>query len=131
MSAAKRGLLHSAHDCSHGGLAVALAEVAMGGPYEEHGFGLDVDLTAYSVRLSPYELLFSESQARAVITCAPDRETAVTALAQELGVPVHRAGVVGAPDGTFRVTLRDAQIARPVAALRRVYFEAIPRRMGD
>ena len=131
VTAAERGLLHSAHDCSHGGLAVALAEVAMGGPYEEHPFGLDVDLTSYAARLSPYELLFSESHGRAVVTCAPDRAAVVVALAAELGVPVHRAGVVGAPDGTFRVTLRDGQIARPVAALRRVYFEAIPRRMGD
>src|SRR3989442_4107534 len=45
------GLFRSAHDCSQGGLGVALAEVAMGGPYEEPGFGLDVDLTAYALRL--------------------------------------------------------------------------------
>jgi len=129
-TAAERGLLRSAHDCSHGGLVVALAEVALGGPYAEHGFGLDIDLTSYAVRLSPYELLFSESQARAVITCAPDRAAAVAALAGELGVPVHRVGAVGAPDGPFQVTWRDGHIARPVAALRRVYYEAIPRRMG-
>ena len=130
-SAAERGLLRSAHDCSHGGLAVALAEVAMGGPYAEHGFGLDVDLTSYAVRLTPYEVLFGETQARAVVTCAPDRAAAVAALAAELGVPVHRAGTVSAPDGVFRVTWRDAHIARPVTGLRRVYYEAIPRRMGD
>jgi len=129
-TAAERGLLGSAHDCSHGGLAVALAVVAMGGPYAEHGFGLDIDLTSYAVRLSPYELLFSESQARAVVTCAPDRSAAVTALAEELGVPVHRAGTVGAPDSAFRVTWRDGHMTRPVTALRRVYYEAIPRRMG-
>ena len=129
-TAAERGLLRSAHDCSHGGLAIALAEVAMGAPYAEHGFGLDIDLTSYAVRLSPYELLFSESQARAVITCAADRAAAVTALAEELGVPVHRTGAVGAPDGPFHVTWREGDIARPVAALRRVYYEAIPRRMG-
>src|SRR3989442_4464664 len=38
VTGAQRGLLRSAHDCSHGGLGVALAEVAMGGPYQEHGF---------------------------------------------------------------------------------------------
>ena len=100
----------------------------MGGPYAEHGFGLDVDLTSYAVRLTPYEVLFGETQARAVVTCAPDRVPAVVALAAELGVPVHRAGTVSAPDGVFRVTWRDAHIARPVTGLRRVYYEAIPRR---
>jgi len=131
VTAADRGLVHSAHDCSQGGLAVALAEVAMGGPYQERGYGLDVDLSVYQPGLPTTDVLFSESQGRAVVTCAPDRAAAVVALADELGVPVHRAGIVGAPDGAFRVKWRDGEIASPVGALREVYFEAIPRRMGD
>ena len=131
VTAADRALLHSAHDCSQGGLAVALAEVAMGGPYQERGYGLEIDLSAYHAALSTTDVLFSESQGRAIVTCAPDRAAAVVALADELGVPVHRAGVVGAPEGAFRVQRRDGEIARPVGALREVYFEAIPRRMGD
>src|SRR5438093_4321111 len=61
VAAAERGLLRSAHDCSQGGLGVALAEVAMGGPDDETGFGLDVDLTAYGSQLPAVDLLFSES----------------------------------------------------------------------
>jgi phosphoribosylformylglycinamidine synthase II len=131
VTAAARGLVHSAHDCSDGGLGVALAEIAMGGPYQEAGFGLDVDLTAYAAPLTAEELLFSESQARAVVTCAPDRIAAVTALAVQLAVPAFEAGSVGAPDGDVRLRLRDAEVARPVTALREVYFTALPRRMGD
>ncbi len=127
----ERGLFHSAHDCSQGGLAVALAEVAMGGPYQENGFGLDVDLQSYGVRLTSYDVLFSESHARAVVTCAPERVPAVAALAREMGVPAHRAGTVGPVNGAFSVTLRDGAITDPVAKLRDVYFNAIPRRMGD
>jgi phosphoribosylformylglycinamidine synthase len=112
-------------------LAVALAEIAMGGPYQEAGFGLDIDLTGYHARLSAIELLFSESQARAVITCAPERAGAVAALAQELGVPAYRAGTVGGSGGALRLHLRDAVVEHAVAALREVYFTAIPRRMGD
>src|SRR5207247_2003610 len=52
VAAAERGLLRSAHDCSHGGLGVALAEVAMGGPYDETGFGLNIDLAAYGLGLA-------------------------------------------------------------------------------
>ncbi len=131
VTGAERGLFRSAHDCSHGGLGVALAEVAMGGPYAEHGFGLDVDLTPHAARLTPHELLFSESHGRAVITSSPERAGAVQALAGELGVLLFRAGTVGAVDGAFRVTLRDGQIEEPVSRLRDVYFSAIPRRMGD
>ncbi len=65
------------------------------------------------------------------MTCAPERVAAVEALAREHGVPLHRAGTVGAGDGEFRVTLRDGLIAEPVARLREVYCNAIPRRMGD
>jgi phosphoribosylformylglycinamidine synthase len=131
VAGAEQGLLHSAHDCSQGGLGVALAEVAMGGPYQEVGFGLDLDLTAYGAPLTAHEVLFSESHGRAVVTCAPERAAAVEALARELGVPVRRAGTVGAADGAFRVALRDGAIDEPVARLREVYFTAIPRRMGD
>jgi phosphoribosylformylglycinamidine synthase len=131
VAGAERGLFHSAHDCSQGGLAVALAEVAMGGPYQETGFGMDIDLTTHHAPLTTNELLFSESHGRAVVTCAPERATAVEALARELGVPVQHAGTVGAADGAFRVALRDGAIDEPVARLREVYFTAIPRRMGD
>jgi phosphoribosylformylglycinamidine synthase subunit PurL len=131
VTGAERGLFRSAHDCSHGGLGVALAELAMGGPYQEHGFGLDVDVTTYHAPLTTHELLFSESHGRAVITCSPDRAAAVQALAGELGVPLFRAGVVGPKDGIFRTALRDGQIEEAVSRLRDVYFSAIPRRMGD
>jgi phosphoribosylformylglycinamidine synthase len=133
VAGAERGLFRSAHDCSQGGLGVALAEVAMGGPYQEAGFGLDVDLTAYGAPLTAHDLLFSESHGRAVVTCAPERVPAVEALAREHGVPLYRAGTVGAgaANGAFRVALRDGAIAEPVARLREVYFNAIPRRMGD
>src|SRR5438093_2511886 len=131
VTGAERGLFRSAHDCSQGGLGVALAEVAIGGPYDETGFGLEIDLTAYGLGLAAVELLFSESQGRAVITCPPDRAAAVAALARELGVPTQRIGAVGVRGGVVRLGLRDAQLARPVERLRQVYFTAIPRRMGD
>jgi phosphoribosylformylglycinamidine synthase len=131
VAGAERTLFHSAHDCSQGGLGVALAEVAMGGAYEETGFGLDVDLTAYALRLTGEELLFSESHGRAVITCAPERAAAVSALAQELGVAAQAIGTVGERGGVFRVRLRDASVEHPVDRLREVYFTALPRRMGD
>jgi phosphoribosylformylglycinamidine synthase len=131
VAGAERGLFRSAHDCSQGGLAVALAEVAMGGAYEPAGCGLDVDLTAYSAPLTAHELLFSESHGRVVLTCEPGRVAGVEALAREHDVPVFRAGAVGERDGNVRINLRDAHIEETVGRLRGVYFTAIPRRMGD
>src|SRR5205807_7270626 len=131
IAAAERGLLRSAHDCSQGGLGVALAEVAMGGPYDESGFGLDIDLTTYGLRLAAVELLFSESHGRAVVTCQPERATAVAALAQELGVPAQAIGTVDERGGALRMRLRDTAVEHPVDRLRQVYFTALPRRMGD
>jgi phosphoribosylformylglycinamidine synthase II len=67
--AIEAGLVASCHDCSDGGLAVALAEVAFAG-----GFGLSVDLEkvpARGIRRND-ELLFSESQSRFVVTVAPE-----------------------------------------------------------
>jgi len=131
VAGAERGLFHSAHDCSQGGLAVALAEVAMGGPYEETGYGLDVDLTPYGLGLAAEALLFSESHGRALVTCAAERAAAVAALAQELGVAAQAIGTVGERGGAVRVRLRDAAFEHPVDRLRQVYFTALPRRMGD
>jgi len=131
VAGAERYLFHSAHDCSQGGLGVALAEVAMGGAYEETGFGLDVDLTAYGLGLAAEALLFSESHGRAVISCAPERAAAVAALAQELGVAAQAIGTVGEHGGVLRIRLRDAVVEHPVNRLRQVYFTALPRRMGD
>src|SRR2546426_1724211 len=131
VSAAERGLLRSAHDCSQGGLGVALAEVAMGGPYDETGFGLDIDLTTYGLRLAAVDLLFSESHGRAVLTCPPERTTAVAALAQELGVPAQRVGTVAERGGAVRLRLRDATVEHPVARARQGYFSSVSRRMGD
>jgi phosphoribosylformylglycinamidine synthase subunit PurL len=131
VTGAERALLRSAHDCSHGGLGVALAEVAMGAPYQDAGLGLDVDLASYHGDLSAADLLFSESQARAVITCHRDHAAAVMALAKDLAVPAFRAGTVGQPGDLVRIRLPQALVEHPVGRLREVYFAAIPRRMGD
>jgi phosphoribosylformylglycinamidine synthase II len=128
---AREGLFRSAHDCSDGGLGVALAEIAMGGPYQQAGFGVDLDLAGYASGLGATELLFSESHGRALVTCPLEKTAAVEQLARRSGVPVYDAGMVKTPNETFALRLRDAAIEQTVAALREVYFSAIPKRMGD
>ncbi len=71
--AIRHGLVASCHDCSDGGLAVALAETAFSG-----GLGMEIDLGLVPAkgvdRLD--HLLFSESQSRFVVTVAPEKERA-------------------------------------------------------
>jgi phosphoribosylformylglycinamidine synthase len=61
-SAIGRGLVASCHDCSDGGLGVALAESAFAG-----GFGMELDITPMGVE-SNVVALFSESASRFVVT---------------------------------------------------------------
>jgi phosphoribosylformylglycinamidine synthase len=58
----KAGLADSIHDCSDGGLAVALAESGFA-----KGFGISVDLVSNG--LSPEFVLFGEDASRVIISC--------------------------------------------------------------
>jgi phosphoribosylformylglycinamidine synthase len=71
--AIEKGLLASCHDCSDGGLAVALIETAFAG-----GLGMHVDLNAvpYSGIKRNDNILFSESASRFIVTIHPQAKAA-------------------------------------------------------
>jgi phosphoribosylformylglycinamidine synthase II len=81
------GLVKSAHDCSEGGAAVALAESAIAG-----GIGASV---ALDDDLAPVASLFSETQGRIVLTCAEADAEALVALLVGHDVPFSVVGEVG------------------------------------
>jgi phosphoribosylformylglycinamidine synthase II len=130
VAAARAGLLRSAHDCAEGGLAVALAEAAIGGPYAKRSVGARLDLDRYAEGLPPERVLFGEDGARAVVSCAPGEVKALTALAGEHGVPAFTAGTVGAPDTRLELRITGRMLTWDTIALRRIYYDAIPRRMA-
>ena len=129
-AAAARGLLRSAHDCSDGGLAVALAEACIGAPYAVRTLGALVNLEN-AAGLPSEAILYGEDGARAVVTCEPGQSADLLALAAESGVPAEVAGTVGATDGPLEIHLRDSHFTFgwPTPELRGIYFDAIPRRM--
>ena len=86
---AKRGLVRSAHDVSHGGLAVTLAESCISG---EAPLGARV---ALKEELRPDALLFGEDQGRVVISLEPGKVAEVETLTSEFGVPFQVVGTVG------------------------------------
>ncbi len=82
------GRTRTAHDCSDGGLAVALAEMAMAG-----GIGATIDALPGGVPATA--ALFGEDQARYVVAVAAGEVAAVLAEAKAAGVPALRIGTTG------------------------------------
>jgi phosphoribosylformylglycinamidine synthase subunit PurL len=81
------GMLSSAHDVSEGGLAVALAEAAMGAG----GLGADVNV---ATPLSSTRLLFSQTAGRAVVSLPAGRERNFVEAGRRYGVAVALLGRV-------------------------------------
>jgi phosphoribosylformylglycinamidine synthase subunit PurL len=89
----RMGLVQSAHDCSEGGLAVALAEACLSGP---QAFGAEVELGETGLR--PDVLLFNETQSRVIVSVKRSIATAALALLEWRGVPARRLGAVTKTD---------------------------------
>ncbi len=89
-SAIAEGLIVSCHDCSEGGLAVALAEIAFAG-----GLGIEADLrglprSADALRVDTQ--LFSESNSRYIVEVEPENYDAFSKLI--LNLPFGQLGKV-------------------------------------
>jgi phosphoribosylformylglycinamidine synthase len=84
------GLVQSAHDCSDGGLAVALAESCMSGP--ERHLGVVVKLVVGRLRRDA--ALFGESQSRVVLSAKPVHRQKICDQATRFGVPLQVIGSV-------------------------------------
>jgi len=104
------------HDLSDGGLAVALAEMAIKG-------GIGAKLAALPG--APHAAFFGEDQARYVVTSRKGDTAALSAAAKAAGVPVQIIGETGGDALSF---VGEAPVA--VGALRNAYENWLPRYMG-
>ncbi|MBU0461576.1 MAG: phosphoribosylformylglycinamidine synthase, partial [Nanoarchaeota archaeon] len=115
--AIKQGVVASAHSVGQGGLAVALAKVAIAGRN-----GLDLDLEQMEERYlltSDIMALFSESQGRFVITVAPEN---VERFEDAMGNFVcNKVGVVTKDKFTVKGIRGDEIISTHVGALENHY----------
>jgi phosphoribosylformylglycinamidine synthase len=126
----RRGLIHSAHDCSDGGLAVALAESCISGPGE--GRGAVVKLSCG--RLRKDALLFGETQSRVVLSAEPGRRQEILDEAARAGVPAAVLGTVTGErlsvelvDSGDRASVIDLSLAR----LRDRWADALERTLSQ
>ena len=91
LEAIEKGLVQSAHDCSEGGLAVALAESCISDP--EKKLGAAVKLDTKNMRLDA--LLFGESQSRIILSAKKNNVQKILKIAKKNKTPVAIIGEVG------------------------------------
>jgi phosphoribosylformylglycinamidine synthase len=119
-------LVESAHDCSEGGLAVALAE----GAFDSGGIGVTADLASVPAEagFGAIAALFGESASRVVITTGEAQVAQVLQAAAAAGVP---AAVVGRTGGDRIRLIVDGATAvdRSVVEAEQAWATAIARRM--
>ncbi|MDR1122747.1 MAG: phosphoribosylformylglycinamidine synthase subunit PurL [Endomicrobium sp.] len=70
--AISNGLIECCHDCSEGGLAVAISEMAFAG---DKGVEVDIDAIKTKGKLGVTEILFSESNGRFIVEVIPENES--------------------------------------------------------
>ncbi len=112
-----RGLVASCHDCSDGGLGVALAETALAGD-----MGMTVTLSPLNVS-NGVIALFSESQSRFVATVAPEHADAFEAIMQDS--VCHRVGETSSEPMLRIVCADDRRVECDVDALRQAWKQPL------
>ena len=115
-------LVESAHDCSDGGLAVAIAESCFSS-YRREAVGCEIKLEG---ELSSAALLFSETPSRIMISAIDQNVGAILALAREHDVA---ASVIGRTKGERLVIQANGEriIDRTVSEIESAWRGVLPR----
>ena len=128
----KTGLVKSAHDCSEGGLALALAESCISQQVARETprlIGAAVDLSGLkSERLDA--LLFGETQSRVVISVARENLEKVLAHTREAGIPTAHLGEVKEAK-TLSIKTSHAAFEWKLEELHDLWWNSIARAMRE
>jgi phosphoribosylformylglycinamidine synthase len=116
------GLVTAVHDCSDGGAAVAVAEMALSG-------NIGLDMTVVQEIPNPGAILFGEDQGRYVVTTPnPEPVRAGANAAQLFTVPI---GTTGGDSIAFDLVGRGGRQSVSLADLRAAHEGFFPRLMGE
>ena len=121
------GCIESAHDCSEGGLAIALAECT----FDSGGLGVSANMTAVGdePEFSAIATLFGESASRIVVSVASRHLDHVMAEAKLVEVAASEIGRVGGD--SIRLTVNgQAAVDSKVADAERAWATAIEQKMN-
>jgi phosphoribosylformylglycinamidine synthase len=117
----QRGLVSAVHDCSDGGVAVAIAEMALAG-------NIGMTMTIVPEIPNPGAILFGEDQGRYVVsTSDPDQIRALANAAQLFTVPI---GATGGDSLVFDLIDRGGRQSVRLADLRNAHEGFFPMLMG-
>src|SRR5437588_2608527 len=129
----RQGLVKSAHDCSEGGLAVALAESCFN---PKQRFGAEIDLGGVEAPVSgagnldnaagtAAATLFNESQSRIIISVRPENVDKTMSILGVRGVPSKKLGKIGGDQ--LRIQVNDQKFEWPIADLYDDWWNSIRR----
>ncbi len=124
-------LVKSAHDCSEGGLAVALAESCISRQIARDTprlTGAQIDLSPWpSARLDA--LLFGEAQGRIIVSVTPAHAEEALTSARKAGVKAARLGIVGGSALIIQAARRD--LRWDLNELHDLWWNALARLMTE
>ncbi|NUR14484.1 MAG: phosphoribosylformylglycinamidine synthase subunit PurL, partial [Bradyrhizobium sp.] len=116
-----QGLVTAVHDCSDGGAAVAVAEMALAG-------NIGMTMTVVAELPNPAAILFGEDQGRFIVsTKDPDKVRAIANAAQLFTVPI---GTTGGDALVFDLIGRGGRQSVSLAELRAAHEGFFPKLMG-
>lgn len=125
----REGVVNSAHDCSEGGLAVALAECCFN---PEKLLGAEISVARASGlrgeedrKRDACATLFNESQSRIVISVAPENLQKAMSMLQEREIPFQQLGSVGGDQ--LRIDVGSEKFSWPISDLHDDWWNAIRR----
>ena len=128
LRAAEAGLLRSAHDCSDGGLAVALAESCFSSLNREP-IGAEISLKSQvSSPQSRASLLFGESPSRIIISFTEAAREEIERIATNANCPITILGRVGFDRLRITVAAEDA-LSLPVAELEHAWRSSLQQKL--
>ncbi|MBD8042204.1 phosphoribosylformylglycinamidine synthase subunit PurL [Arthrobacter sp. Sa2BUA2] len=124
INASRDGMIDSAHDLSEGGLAAALSEMAL-----RFGVGARIGLDEVAERdgVDIFTLLFSESQARAVVSVARSEEVRFKDMCSARGFAHSRIGVVDTEIGALDF---QGHFTLPLDELKAAHEGTLPKYFG-
>ena len=120
-----KGLIQSAHDCSEGGLAIAVAESCFAAPKETLGAKLEL-----KSNIRGDTLLFGESQSRIVISFPEELMQQIKNLALTHNVDFSLIGVTGGSQ--FTVTINGQEyIKQEIESIKNIWKTSLGRYAGQ
>ncbi len=127
LNLADKFLLRSAHDCSDGGLAVAIAESCFSS-LNRKATGAEIDLKDENLDAAAH--LFSESPSRIIISFSPEKSSEIEAIAAETNSPFTIIGKVAGEN--LKIKINDEEfVSAAVAELETAWKSSLENQLEN